>query len=89
MFKHMPNLNEHILYDIIFFGRELTAQYWWVNHVMDNPWSRIYGKRHRAILHNERGVRAITQAWGPIAGEFARLHILVDHNSTKLKRLTR
>jgi hypothetical protein len=74
----MPNLSEHIRLDILHFGWYLTSQYWWVNKLLDNPWCSMFGKRHRAVLHNREGVEAIRMRFGDIAAEFAEFHIAAD-----------
>ena len=81
----MPDLRTHLYYDTILFGPVLTAQYGFVNAVMDRPWHRLFGKQHRTILHNQDGIEEIGRRFGPWAAKFAQLHIYVDTLFTQIK----
>ena len=52
---------------------------------MDHPWQELYGKNHREVAHNEAFACMMEQQYGYWAGQFVRLHIECDRESTNRK----
>lgn len=56
---------------------QLGAEYPQVHHWLDELF-RYFGGAHRAYRHHTEGVEAVRKAWGYMAGEAAKIHILAD-----------
>ena len=60
--------------------------YLWVHQMLDSPFVKIFGKKHRRILHSAAGVQLFTLWFGPEIGLVAYYHILLDRVFTALRR---
>ena len=81
----MPNSREHKKLCEKHFGKALTAQYNFINDLMDHPWQEILGKDHRRIAHNEEFAQLMELQYGYWAGQFVRFHIICDRTVTERK----
>ena len=77
----MPTHEVHDKYDMQVFGVPFGT-YHWVHQLMDSPFSQIFGKQHRKILHDAEGVEAIRQQFGDMIALVAMHHITLDFPRT-------
>ena len=46
--------------------------------MMDQPWQRMFGKRHRKVMHDEATVQWFTATYGPLVGQVVKGHLILD-----------
>lgn len=73
----MPDHEVHDYYDFLTTGCPL-GEYHWLHELIDQPWQRMFGKRHRKVMHDDKMVQWVTNVYGPVAGQIARGHLIVD-----------
>lgn len=85
----MSNHDVHNKYDRQVFGCDF-GQYNWVHELIDGPYPKMFGRRHRQILHDQEGIEAIQQLvttlYGPVYGNIAYIvgihHVSMDYPRT-------
>lgn len=61
--------------------KKLGKPYKHVHRYLDQYAASYNGsKRHRQLLHNERGIEEVRKYWGDEAAEAAKLHIELDNS---------
>jgi len=83
----MPSHVYHNMYDMITIGC-VFGTYEYVHQIMDNP-QKIFGPKHRAVLHDQATVNMIAQIHGPIAGLVAQNHIELDKKYSAVTKASR
>jgi len=73
----MPNHPQHNAYDVQVFGCPYGA-YQWVHEMLDSGYAKIFGKKHRRILHDLKSVEVIRQVFGDDVALVATHHIFLD-----------
>lgn len=76
----MPNRETHNLLDFHYFGCNFE-QFDWVHNMLDQGdinYVKLFGKKHRHFMHDDRAIRFIEQNYGILPATVARLHICVD-----------
>ena len=82
----MPPRHIHNLFDLLLGLARYYGEFDWVHRMLDQPWQKYFGKRHRRILHDEKAVQTIAQMFGPRAGMVAYYHILIDKLFSELQK---
>lgn len=73
----MPDHDIHDYYDFLTIGCVL-GEYRWIHEMIDQPWQRMFGKRHRKVMHDQDMVAWVAATYGPIAGMVAQGHLTLD-----------
>lgn len=73
----MPDHETHDYYDFLTIGCTL-GEYRWVHEMMDQPWQQMFGKRHRKIMHDDSTVQWFAMTYGPVVGQVAKGHLIID-----------
>ena len=73
----MPDHETHDYYDFLTIGCTL-GEYRWVHEMMDQPWQQMFGKRHRKIMHDDNTVQWFAMTYGPVVGQVAKGHLIID-----------
>jgi len=81
----MPPRHIHNLLDLMLGISRYYGEFDFVHRLLDSPWTKLFGKQHRRILHDENAVKLITAMFGVRAGMAAWWHIYFDKLFMTLK----
>ena len=75
----MPGFQTHHKLDRLIFGKKIADDYAYIHTMLDQPWQKIFSKKHRMFLHDNVTVETIEEIINPVAACVAGWHIALDN----------